>query len=147
MKQAIFTLILVGFLGASAWAQTYETISDDVRFEWVDVFVDPGDATLAAWQAEIVTEAGDVKIVGVEGGEPAAFRNAPYYDPAALANDRVILAAFSTGKDLPMGRSRVARVHVRVAGKETPRFAIKNVLAASADGNEIQASGTVQQGD
>ena len=131
-----------------------------VRFEAVDVFIDSKDRPLAAWQIELTakpdrTDTGradtgvrpynDVKIVGVEGGEHAAFKEPPYYDPAALNRNRVILAAFSTGQTLPTGRTRVARVHVQASG--TPHYEVKLIVAASADGKEIQATVAAGQGD
>lgn len=97
-----------------------------VRFTHVDVFVDPGAAKrLAAWQVEYagtVTDgegrsAGTIELVGVEGGEKgSAFEKPGYYDPAALAKSRVIVAGFSTEapEKLPVGRVRVARLHVRI---------------------------------
>jgi len=91
-----------------------------------------------------VTKAGSVEIVGIEGGEHPAFVEPPYYDPAAMANDRVILAAFSTGKDLPHGRVRVARVHVQVSGGVEPKYEAKLVTAGSIDGKPIPATVSVQ---
>src|SRR5262245_55404811 len=74
------------------------------RFEAFDVYVDSGATPLAAYQLELKAT-GDVKAVGIEGGESAAFLDAPYYDPAALHGDQVreqiVIAAFSTSKDLP----------------------------------------------
>ena len=76
-----------------------------VRFAYVDVYLDAGAKPLAAYQVELTPTAGDVVLTGLEGGEHAAFRDAPYYDPAALhaAKGRVIVAAFNTGADLPRG--------------------------------------------
>src|SRR5262245_61272542 len=53
------------------------------RFSTVDVYLEAGDRKLAAWQVEIST-ANAAAIVGIEGGEPAAYREPPAYDPAAL---------------------------------------------------------------
>ena len=50
---------------------------------------------------------GPCRFVGVRCDEPGR-------DPAALAGDRVILAAYSTAEQLPKGRFRIARVHVQV---------------------------------
>lgn len=88
-----------------------------VRFMAVDVFVDSGAAPLAAWQVEVKLSNG-AKLAGVEGGDSAgAFAAAPTYDPAALMNERVIIAAFSLedAAKLPAGRVRVARLHVQLA--------------------------------
>jgi hypothetical protein len=118
-----------------------------VRFEPVDVYVDSGAAPLAAYQFELKATAGRVAIVGLEGGEHPAFKDAPYYDPAALMKDRVVVAAFSTGQDLPQGRTRVARLHMQVTGDEKPAYAVKLVVAASADGKEIPATVSIDKGD
>ena len=59
--------------------------SDAVRFGSVDVFIDSGPAALAAYQFELDVTAGNVTLVGVEGGEHRAFQQAPYYDPRAHA--------------------------------------------------------------
>src|SRR5258708_5660502 len=65
-------------------------------FAYVDVFIDPHGTPLAAYQFELRATAGDVKLVGIEGGEHAAFAKPPYYDPKALLNDRIVIAAFNT---------------------------------------------------
>jgi hypothetical protein len=80
-----------------------------------------------------------VKIVGVEGGEHVAFREPPYYDPAALSRDRIIIAAFNTGRDLPRGKTRVARLHLAITGPE-PEYTAKLDIAASAEGAAIPAT-------
>lgn len=80
------------------------------RFVAVDVYVEAGDRKLAAWQVEIGTD-DRAAIVGVEGGEPAAYREPPTYDPAALQGGKIVLAAFTKG-DAPTGRVRVARLHL-----------------------------------
>ncbi len=118
-----------------------------VRFAWVDVFIDPGDVPLAAYQFELAAETGAFQIVGVEGGEHPAFAEPPYYDPAALADDRIIIAAFSTDDDLPAGPMRVARIHVQIVGADTPDYVVKLTVAATADGTEIPATATVVAGE
>jgi hypothetical protein len=116
------------------------------RFAFLDVYVDAGDASVAAYQLELVATAGDVTIVGIEGGEHAAFVEPPYYDPAALKeSERVIIGAFDTGDDLPHGRTRVARVHVRIAGP-APEYELSLTVAADADGAEIDADATLVEG-
>ncbi len=117
-----------------------------VRFEAVDVYVDSGAKPLAAYQFELTATRGRAAIVGVEGGEHPAFQQAPYYDPAALQHDRIIIAAFSTGRDLPTGRTRVARVHLQVSGEEKPAYAVTLQAAATAGGARISATATVEQG-
>lgn len=117
------------------------------KFEYVDVFVDAGAQSLAAWQVDVRAEKGEVKIVGIEGGEHPAFANPPYYDPVAMQHDRVIIAAFNTGKDLPTGKTRVARVHVMIVGDEAPDFTAIVQTAANAEGKEFPAAVQLSQGD
>lgn len=113
-----------------------------VRFAAVDVYVDSGKKPLAAYQFELTASTGLFKIVGVEGGEHAAFAPPPYYDPAALSRDRIIIAAFNTGTDLPTGKTRVARIHVRVTGNEDPEYVVKLTVAAAANGELLSATAT-----
>ena len=117
------------------------------QFKAVDVYVDTGGASLAAYQFELTAAQGDVTTVGVEGGEHAAFSGAPYYDPAAMSQRRVIVAAFNTGSDLPRGKTRVARVHVRVGAGESPQYRVTLDVAAGPDGKPIEgATATVSEG-
>ncbi len=120
--------------------------NDGVTFAAIDVTIDAGNTPLAAYQVEIRATAGDVTFVGVEGGEHAAFAEPPYYDPKALAQDRLILAAFNTGDDLPSGATRVARVHVRIVGDVVPEYAVTLPVAADRDGEPIEAEVTVDSG-
>ncbi len=133
--------------GVQGAAGEPEPSGPQVRFAPLDVYVDSGGAALAAYQFELTATAGEVAIVGIEGGEHAAFKEAPYYDPAALAKDRVIIAAFSTDRILPRGRTRVARVHLQIRGEQEPDYSIKLIVAASADGKEIPATITFEQGE
>ncbi len=88
-----------------------------------------------------------MKLVGVEGGESAAFAPAPYYDPSALMHDRVIVAAFSTGRDLPAGRTRVARLHLMITGPGEPHSSLKLQAAAGSNGAEIPATASLEPGE
>ena len=110
---------------------------DSVRFNAVDVYVDSGDKPLAAYQFEVKAQHGEVLLVGLEGGEPAAFRTAPYYDPSALLQNKVIVAAFSTAPQLPHGRTRVARLMVQVSGPNEPVYDATLSVAGSTDGKPI----------
>lgn len=102
-------------------------------FRFVDIFIDSGTHPLAAYQFELSATSGRFTIVGVEGGEHPAFHEAPYYDPEALTKGRIIIAAFSTGSDLPRGRTRVSRIHVRV-DEGTPGYGVRLAVSASKDG-------------
>lgn len=114
------------------------------RFTAVNVYIDAQASPLAAWQVEL-TDGHGVQIVGVEGGEHAAYAKPPYYDPNAMKDNRIILAAFSTAKDLPAGKTRVARIHVMVEGGAEPKFEVRSSLAAAADGKEVEATVTLEE--
>jgi hypothetical protein len=135
-------MVLLAFVGMSAsfvngeQARPADAAKPAPRFGFVDVSLDAKTSALAAYQFEFAAEGGHATVVGIEGGDPAAFKNPPYYDPAALGQHRAILAAFSTGKDLPKGRMRIARIHLMIEGKP-PEFAVKLVAAADADGRAI----------
>ncbi len=116
---------------------------NDARFEAIDVFVDSGNQPLAAYQFELTSQRPGVEIVGIEGGEHAAFKEPPFYDPKAMNNNRVILAAFSTGQDLPAGRSRVARIHVQVTGPEQQEYRTTLLVSATVEGKPIPAKVTI----
>jgi hypothetical protein len=121
------------------------------RFVPVDVFVDSGSKPLAAYQLEFQAipadahaAATDVILTGVEGGEHEAFREPPYYDAAALQQNRIILAAFSTAEALPVGRVRVARLHLQVTGGAEPRIEARVMTAGTRDAAEITATVSVE---
>lgn len=116
------------------------------RFVAVDVMVDSGATGLGAWQIEFSGESsgGAVELVGVEAGEHAAFSTPGYHDPEALSKDRVIVAAYALGKDLPTGKTRIARLHLRVTGERDPEYKVEMMKAADAAGNEIKPTTTVQ---
>ena len=105
------------------------------RFQAIEIFVDSGEAPLAAWQIELTID--DATIVGVEGGEPDAWRDPPHYDPEALTGGRIILAAFTTD-EAPAGRVRVARLHVEASGDAAERAVIAAVVAATEGGEKIE---------
>ena len=135
---ALLLALALSLLWAGLHAQE-PPAKETVRFMAVDIFVDSKDTPLAAYQLEFKATAGDVKIVGIEGGDPAAFAEAPFYDPQAMQHERVIIAAFSTADKLPTGKTRVATIHVQVTGKADPRFELKLQTAADARGNVLQA--------
>jgi hypothetical protein len=116
-----------------------EVKADDVRFEAIDVFVDSGNQPLAAYQFELASKTPGVEIVGIEGGEHAAFADPPYYDLKAMNNNRVIIAAFTTGENLPAGRSRVARIHVQLKGPGVKEYETKLSVSATTDGKRVPA--------
>ena len=142
-------LAVVAFAQAPPEAPPEHQVARQVRFAAVDLFVDAADRPLAAYQLEFEAAAGRVKIVGVEGGQHAAFKQAPYYDPQAMQRERVILAAFSTAAaaELPIGRTRVATIHVQISGDVEPRYAVKLVTSATAEGAEAKATISIEKGN
>ena len=127
--------------------QDYSTARPGVRFAPLYIYLDSGNRNLAAYQFELKTATGQIKIVGVEGGEHQAFKEAPYYDPAALAKDRIIIAAFNTGSNLPRGRTRIATIHLQIIGDAEPQYELKLAVAAGADGKERPAEITFEKGE
>ncbi len=133
----------------------YETTAQQkVRFEPLHIYIDSGKQALAAYQFELKATAGKhapakagVKIVGIENGEHPAFEEPPYYDPAALANDRIIIAAFSTDKNLPKGRTRITSIQLQIIGDAEPEYEVELTVAADENGNEIPAKITLEKGE
>ncbi|MEZ6243445.1 MAG: hypothetical protein R3B57_10425 [Phycisphaerales bacterium] len=111
------------------------------EFFALDVYVDAGDDELAAWQVEYsgASMVGNVKLVGVEGGESPAFSPAPHYDPAALAGGRVIIAAYSTDADLPRGETRVARLHLAAPQDAEITHTVNLIAAGNRAGDRLAA--------
>ena len=133
------TALALALLAAAADARAEEP----ARFQPVDIVVDTGARALGAYQIEIVVKSGDASIVGVEGGEPAAFKRAPYYDPKALAGGRIVIAAYSTDDVLPSGRVRVATLHLREVGP-APEYQVKVLAAADGAGQPLSIAVEVQ---
>ena len=138
--------LILAFLYAEA-GQAATKVGPSVRFAPLHIFLDSGSRPLAAFQFELNAAAGQIKIVGVEGGEHKAFKEAPYYDPAALANDRIIIAAFNTGRELPKGRTRIATIHLQIIGDAEPDYELKLTVAADADAKEIPAKISFEKGE
>ncbi len=125
----------------------YPTETTKVRFAPVHIYADSGEKALAAFQFELKAVIGQVEIVGIEGGEHPAFEQPGYYDPAALANDRIIIAAFNTGADVPTGRTRIATIHLQITGQTEPKYEIELTVAADSEGEEISAEITIETGE
>jgi hypothetical protein len=112
-----------------------------VQFLAYDIVIDSGAEPLSVYQVEIKDRKGHARIVGIEGGEPGAYNEAPYYDPKAIQGDHVIIGAFTTA-DAPTGKVRVARVHVMAEGG-TPDFTTA-ITTAAQGGRKFNATLTVQ---
>jgi hypothetical protein len=132
---------------ASQSERDYSTAQPGVRFAPLHIYLETCNL-LAAYQFELKATAGQIKIVGVEGGDHEAFKEAPYYDKTALLNkERIIIAAFSTSRDLPTGRTRIATVHLQIAGDVEPQYELELNVAADGNGKEIPAEITFEKGE
>lgn len=118
------------------------------RFQTVNLYLDSGDAKLAAYQVDVRYDGKRVKIVGIEGGEGGegdGFADAPRYDRAGLEGGRIVLAAFTAAdKDAPAGRTRVATLHLYVEGEGAPDINVRLVVAAAPGGEKIQSKVTLE---
>ncbi len=142
----LISVCLIVPVFAQQFGQRYETEQPKVRFVSLPVYIDSGSSTLAAYQFELKTKSGQVKIVGLENGEHPAFAEPPYYDTAALAKDRIIIAAFNTGNNLPTGKTRVVTIQLQVIGDTEPQYELNLTVASDSDGNEIPAKITFEKG-
>jgi hypothetical protein len=142
--------LLVAMVAAAALVASFGLVAQQrvaARFAVVDVYVDT-TVPLAAWQFELHERHGEMQVVGVESGDSRAYTEAPYYDRAAVnrgAADRIIVASFSLrpAAELPVGRARVATVHVRLTGDVLPDYQLQLVAAGAADGRPIDAKITL----
>ncbi len=150
MKRSVLISLTLASLAVTLVApqvgRAYLSTERKVRFAPVHIYLDSGDAALAAYQFELKAKPGSIKIVGVEGGEHTAFKEAPYYDPAALTQNRIIIAAFNTGADLPKGRTRIATLHLQITGAAEPEYKLKLIVAGDADGQDLPAELTLERG-
>jgi len=137
-------LLVVGGSTARQQVEPAPVQESQPRFAWVDAWIDSHGQPLAAYQFELKSSGGGVTLIGVEGGEHPAFTPPPYYDPKANLQNRIVIAGFNTGDDLPRGRTRVARVMVRVTGKASYTATLQ--VAASSEAKPIDASISVSEG-
>ena len=138
-----FALAQPGFAQESA-----ARLAADTRFATIDVYVDSPEP-LAAWQFELREATGAMAVVGVENGESPAFAGTPHYDLDAVAQgraERIIVADYSLGESatLPVGRTRVATVHVRLMGAQIPEFELQLIAAGNAAGQSIDAAAVIE---
>jgi hypothetical protein len=148
MRNTVFIMVCVlSVLSPQTGRTEPANDNEQVRFAPLHIYLDSGAVTLAAYQFELKTLAGDVEIVGVEGGEHPAFTHAPYYDPAALMNNRIIIASYSTDTELPAGSTRIATLHLQITGDFEPEYELELTIAADADGRRIPAEITYEQGE
>jgi len=109
----------------------------------VSVVMETGRTGLGAYQVEVTAKG--ASFVGLEGGT-GAYKDAPYYDPAAMRNssegkeNKIVVAGFSlaAAAELPAGATRVATLHLAVSGVGNPEVTSKLVVAADHDGATIK---------
>jgi hypothetical protein len=117
------------------------------RFGTVDLFVDSARQQLGAWQMEFKATAGQIEIVGIERGDNPDFHDPPYYDPAALKSNRIIVGAFNLTNQLSVGKTRVARLHLHISGAQKPIYAVNLVVAGDKEGKPIIAAASFSEGE
>jgi hypothetical protein len=109
------------------------------EFRAVDIFIDSKGEPLAAYQLEWKIRSGGGRIVGIEGGEHPAFKEAPFYDPKAIQQERAILAGFKVtdGDHLPKGKTRIATIHIQTTAGLVCEYKVEQATAASTNGGRI----------
>ena len=117
------------------------------RFGTVDLFVDSARQQMGAWEMEFKATTGQVEIVGIERGDNPDFHDPPYYDPAALKSNRIIVGAFNVTNQLPIGKTRVARLHLHIPGGQQPVYAVNLVVAGDKEGKPIAAQASFSEGE
>lgn len=140
MKLRLLVIVaLVTMLPLASLAQ------ENMRFLSVDIYMESAEP-FAAWQFELSDKANAaMRVVGVENGASRAFDRAPYYDREAVQSgtaDRIIVADYSLADVavLPVGRVRLATVHLMISGVNDPDFDLRLVAAVSADGSAADAA-------
>jgi hypothetical protein len=147
MKKLLLILFVLIVSPAGQVSNVYSVPSQKARFFPLNIYIDSSSETLAAYQFELYSTSPQIKIVGVEGGDSTAFKEPPYYDPAALANNRIIIAAFNNGDNLPKGKTKVATIHLQATGDIEPAFEISLTLAATKGGQKINAEISFEKGE
>jgi hypothetical protein len=143
MKRALMLMLLV--LCGGAAPATRAPAAGGTRFAAVQVFIDPKGRPLAAWQVEFAAEVGRVSLVGVEAGEKGAYGQRPaFYDPAALAGNRIVIGDYSLAADVPKGKARVATLMLEIRGDGEPQYVTKLIAAADPEGRAISADVSVK---
>jgi hypothetical protein len=142
-------LLLMLFLWPAAELLAQQSADEEgrTRFCAVDIFIDSRSTPLAAYQFRFAATNGTARIVGIEGGEHAAFRQPPFYDPKAIQSEVAIVASFSTAPaaELPTGKTRVATLHLRITENSRRQFELKLQTAADAQGNKITCVATFEE--
>lgn len=128
-----------------------DLVDADTTFATIDITVDPQGQPLAAYQFKLTSADTTFTVVGVEGGEHAAYDHGrpPYFDPVAKQGetDHLILAEYALPQleadALPTEAIRVATVHVLFAGppreNDDPTIRLTLIAAGNAEGQRIDA--------
>ena len=144
---SLLTFGLLGCLCCNSVLAGETSIPNPIHFRAVEIFVDSTNKPLAAYQLEFTASGTNAKIVGIEGGEHVAFKEAPFYDAKAMQHERVIIGAFSTAKadKLPTGKTRVATIHLQTTGELPPRYEVQVKAAATVGGKKISVHANAQE--
>lgn len=136
MRSLLTALVLLLATNHAAPRQSVPQDDDSLtmRFETVDLVLDPRGQALAAWQVRLVDPSGRARVVGIEGGEDPAFAEPPFHDPRALAGGALVLAAYDTSGAGPDAPTRIARLHLAVTGSAPVDFDVTVEVAASPNG-------------
>lgn len=145
-------MILRGAWLAAILLAGYSASADDaaqVRFAAIDVLLESTEP-VAAWQFELRETDGRMVVVGVENGASAVFDRAPYFDREAVrlgTADRIIVADYSLAPShmLPIGKTRIATIHVRLSGNRPASFDLRLITAANADGINVDAAISIDE--
>lgn len=136
--------LLLALLPLLCLAAAPEQPAGPSRFAAVDILIDPNGQPLAAYQVEFAAEPGRISLVGVEAGEGGPFaKRPPYYDPAALAGNRIILGDYTLDPAAPRAKTRVARLMLEIRGDAQPQYVTKLMTAATPEGKPIAADVSV----
>jgi len=146
VKHLSFIVLLFAVLICTVPAQLGAT-NRPVRFQAVDILINSREMPLAAYQIEFSIKSGNARVVGIEGGEHPAFKEAPFHDPKAIQQERVIIAAFNTSAadQLPKARTRVATIHLQLSGERASEYMVKLEAAATVEGRKISAEATFEE--
>lgn len=162
--KTLFAITLMSVLGSAPTLSHWQRVTDEDKddqtielvqqfestFATIEVTIDPLGKPMGAYQFELASADASFVILGVEGGDHAAFDHGrpPFFDPVAVqgVSDRLILAEYALpdlkADALPTGPIVVARVAVMFEGNEQPEINLTLTAAGDADGQPIQANAT-----
>jgi hypothetical protein len=128
-----------GAVAPPTGAEPPAAAAEAVRFAAWDVYLE-SEAPLAAWQVEVRYAAERTRVVGVEGGEPP-FGEPPAFDEKGRTGGVIILAGYTLeDAAAPEGETRVARLHLRLAGERPATLSATAMTAATVGGEAIEVN-------